>query len=266
MRAVRRRVERSHSGLCDCLAAQVGSLVELRSLSITELRARCAAAGIDTHSFMDKQDYVDALVPHSAAFAAVDAAALRKTLNDAPRAFALVFLDVDGVLNRTPRSSAYSGSDPTLETACVAQLVRLCRTVRDDGTLVRRIVVSSTWRASRLLMASLWSALADAGIEAPIPIVGTTPHLGFHERAAEILAWLDQLRAGGHGSGPMQAWSGRWVVLDDMDLRSDVRLGGHFVWVDPEFGLTADNTRAAEQILAACEDIVNIDEPHETGA
>ena len=34
-----------------------------------------------------------------------------------------------------------------------------------------------------------------------------------------------------------------------MCLHGDGRLTGHFVWVDPEFGLTADNVCAAEAML-----------------
>ena len=38
-------------------------------------------------------------------------------------------------------------------------------------------------------------------------------------------------------------------MLDDMDLHEDSRLQGHFVWIDPEFGLCADHVAQAVETL-----------------
>ena len=103
---------------------------------------RCVTAGLYLSDDVRRDaEVVLVLIPpvrsssaDAATAAAVDAAALRHNLDAAPPAFELVFLDVDGVLNRTPRSSAYSGSaysgsvgsGPTLEAEGVAALARLC--------------------------------------------------------------------------------------------------------------------------------------------
>jgi hypothetical protein len=226
---------------------------ELRGLGVSLLRALCRQEGIDSASFCDKQDFIDALLPLSAAFAAVAPGKFcaNHTALNAP--FSLVFLDVDGVLNVNPRSSAYcgsSGAEPTatLDPECMSRLVHLC-TATDPQFPPRRLVLSSTWRASLQLKAALWSALVEAGLPHDY-FVGQTPHVGFKERATEIKEWLAELLANeAKASATATAdsggvWCGAYVALDDMDLEGP-ELEGHFVWVDPEFGLSDANVSSA---------------------
>jgi hypothetical protein len=222
---------------------------ELRSLGVGSLRKLCSKAGINSASFCDKQDFVDALLPLSAAFQAVAAGKFESNLSALESAYSIVFLDVDGVLNTKQRSSAYggenSGAEPTasIDPACVARLVHLC-TASTPFLPSRRLVLASTWRGSLHLKASLWSMLVGAGLPHDC-FVGQTPYIAFKDRALEIEQWLVQLQEGdtsGH-------WSGGYVVIDDMDLDTP-KLQGHFVWVDPEFALSDENISSAFECLA----------------
>jgi hypothetical protein len=243
----------------------------IRALSVAKLRDMCAAEGIGVGSFVDKRDFVDALLPKFKAPVSGEAFAENmRSCRGAQRCWPLCFLDVDGVLNHS--STFKPQAEVQLELACVFRLVRLVE--RTDARLVRarwvgsqnrpicfamasssevmsRVscascggqVLSTSWRSSEELKADLWSALVDAGMRVD-RIVGQTPHIGFKQRAQEIEEWLESHSESARAAG----WSGAWVALDDMEL---AELCGHEIWVDPEFGLEDDAVMRAENILGA---------------
>lgn len=142
----------------------------------------------------------------------------------------LVFLDIDGVLNR---GSSMEGILPE----CAERLARLVRAV--DA----HIVLSTTWRFSEEGRLDVLSALLAAGLP-PESVVGQTPEAPSSdmcgERADEILAWM---RDAEHVTA--------WVALDDLDLPCDGPLQGHFVRTNAHTGLSDANVASAQRILAS---------------
>ena len=225
----------SMEGMCERAEAchlPFRSLSEIRVLSTSSLKGLCADAGIDTSPFLDNDDFVDALVPLSEAGQQVTSDRFRRNLEAATAPSGLIFVDVDGVLNN---EGTRSHNSVKLDTQNINQLAELVH-----GTAAR-IVLSTSWRHSLTSKSELWSAMLEAGI-AEGAIVGQTPNIGFTERAQEILEWLGGVRGWG-------GWNGAYCVLDDMDLTRHADLNGHFVWVDPEFGLCPSHVRAATTIL-----------------
>ncbi|CAE8712007.1 unnamed protein product [Polarella glacialis] len=213
----------------------VPCLSQLRQLGVSQLRQLCVDKGADCTTFADKQDFFDALLPSCPDSLAVLPDTFSANLaRAASKPFKLIFLDVDGVLNTTSRGSAYSSAEETLKFDCVQQLVTLV------GNSSARLVLSSSWRSCLLLKMQLWSKLVAQGLLEDC-IVGQTPPITFTQRAAEISAWLSQNQCEG--------WTGDWVALDDMDLSDEQDLHDHFVWVDPEFGLSEDNVTLALKLL-----------------
>lgn len=103
-------------------------------------------------------------------------------------AMRILFLDVDGVLNRVGYSPAVSlGLRSWIEPELAARLEALCR---DTGA---RLVMSSDWRRGRSLE-ELGAELRAAGIETPL--LDATPVL-HRERWREIAAWLAAWKAAG---------------------------------------------------------------------
>jgi hypothetical protein len=88
----------------------------------------------------------------------------------------VLFLDVDGVLNRSGASREHLFLDK------VALLREIVETT--NGA----IVVSSTWRRLRNRMFELWAAL---GPDMKERWLGNTPILSGQPRGNEIQAWLD---------------------------------------------------------------------------
>lgn len=129
----------------------------------------------------------------------------------------IVFLDIDGVLNRpTARTTA-------LDRRCVAALNTI---LAASGA---RVVVSSDWR-KHYTLARIAATLAESGFRGDI--IARTPVLPGAQRGEEIRTWL-------HVSSTPEAF----VILDDRDDMSD--LGRHLVRTDANCGLTdADATRA----------------------
>lgn len=211
---------------------------DLQRLGLQELRQLCKDVGINSSAFLEKRDFFDALLPFvaDASADAVRPDAFHANLQRATAAgpLKLVFLDVDGVLNTTPRGTHSSAvSSANLDSACVGRLAEL---LRDSRTYV---VLSTSWRSSVELKLQLFKALTSAGMPDTC-IVGQTPHISFRDRATEICDWLKLLPEGSLGS---------WAVLDDMDLSEANELAGHFVWVDDEFGLSDENLIQLRGIL-----------------
>lgn len=130
----------------------------------------------------------------------------------------VLFLDVDGVLNRWGSAQPFD-----------AELVdELSRVVRLSGASV---CVSSTWRKLETHRERLLGVLTQIGA----PVVGWTPDLGaaadegnlYIERGEEIQAWLD-----GHPE------VSQFVILDDNDDMA--HLAHRLVLTNGYTGLTRD--------------------------
>lgn len=169
----------------------------------------------------------------------------------------LIFLDIDGVLNRTKHSS-HARVDDDLMT----NLTRLI--VATGG----RIVWSTFWRGFR---AYLDYILFRYGLE---PSVGVTPgelatagrsaadEAPYAGRAEEIAFFLDEnLSTEAHGKCPFVVIDDREVVigrlqpgfdaLSAVKQRLELRLAPCFVRTDSAEGLTAAKVDAAIDILGA---------------
>lgn len=168
------------------------------------------------------------------AHAAVAKAQWEKNLNDARPITTLVFLDVDGVLNCDDNDIETDTPYVMLNRACLSRLVRL---VRESGA---KVCLSSTWRSTHDMKADLWMFLVAEGLPEDA-FVGQTPQLGFHARPFEIKQWMRTV------------WVDeaviRWVVLDDMPMQDSPELKGHFVWVNPEVGLSDKDVEVAMRTL-----------------
>lgn len=102
----------------------------------------------------------------------------------------VLFLDVDGVLNRATFSPAKSeGLRSWIEAELAARLDRVCE---EAGAV---LVMSSSWRAGRTLE-ELRDDLAAAGIKTPL--LGVTPIEGGRRRFEEIQRWLQGWKDAGH--------------------------------------------------------------------
>lgn len=159
---------------------------------------------------------------------------------------AVVFLDLDGVLNRT-RHAMQIHIEPEL-------VARLKRIVTESGA---RIVLSTFWRPFAEYIAYI---LHRHGVNGAL-VVGATPgrnsiadspsaslsrsafdETEYTNRAAEIGAWLS--------ANPTV---NRFVILDDRACAADDTTRAHFVQTDPDVGLTDDDCVAALRILSSCE-------------
>jgi hypothetical protein len=129
----------------------------------------------------------------------------------------VLFLDVDGVLNRTGfRPDEVVGLRSWIEPE-LAQ--RLSDVLRETGA---EIVLSSDWRCGRELP-HLRDELRAAGIDAPL--LGVTPILTAEPRWREIEAWMTA-----HDVGPDAV-----VIVDDgFDMGA---LAARFVRASPLNGL-----------------------------
>jgi hypothetical protein len=140
----------------------------------------------------------------------------------------IVFLDIDGVLNSCGSAWRAGNRESFLPSACAA-LARLL-----DASDAK-IVITSSWRedvADRIPF-----AFQANGLSCYINrIIGHTPMIpeapDATRRADEIDVWLAQ-HAG-------QVCS--WVILDDDPA---AELAGHFIQVDPDKGLTAQDASTA---------------------
>lgn len=135
----------------------------------------------------------------------------------------VLFLDIDGVLNRTGYRPCESvGLRSWIEPELAARLSQLVRTI--DAA----IVLSSDWRRDRE-HAQLADELRSAGIDGNL--LGVTPVLG-GERWREIQAWMAE--------NDVHAES--IVIIDDgYDMGS---LASRFVRISPLAGLDDNAARA----------------------
>ncbi|MEO8704896.1 MAG: HAD domain-containing protein [Kofleriaceae bacterium] len=137
----------------------------------------------------------------------------------------VLFLDIDGVMNRTGYRPAgeSEGLRSWIEPELAARLCALMRQVR------ARLVMSSDWRRGELT--DLRNELRIAGIE--VPLLDKTPDLGTRDRWREIQAWLD--------AHPTD----EYAIVDDLwDMGP---LAARFVRTPPLTGLDAD---AAAKVAA----------------
>ena len=173
----------------------------------------------------------------------------------------LIFLDIDGVLNRIDpdtsdddddggddddasiSSSSSSSSDASGAAArrIESRLIGRVQTIATSTEPRAAVVLSSDWRAQPEARDYVERRLARLGVS----MVGCTPlaRSRAHARPAEILRWLETT-----------PHSGRWVVLDDRDLHREARGSrlaktGRFVRVDPKRGLADADVDRAVAIL-----------------
>ena len=143
----------------------------------------------------------------------------------------ILFLDIDGVLNRVGQSyPADDAPSQHYEPYCVLQLNRILLETR------ARVVLSSHWRGGRLgrdveRYLRQWGVVAgaDGRIVYDVTPEGPLELSGAEGRAAEIHIWL----------ADHAAEVTRHLAVDDLDLRAWVR--AHLV--NPQRGLTADDAR-----------------------
>lgn len=137
----------------------------------------------------------------------------------------MVFLDIDGVLNRQGDNIG------TMRAECVNEFNRILKEVP-----AARLVISSAWRhdifAGRMTHAEFESMLCDWGVDCYGRMVGITKVNG-KPRIEQICDWLDE-----------NPGVTAFVVLDDIDvgIKRQVR-------TDMKVGITRDDADAAIEIL-----------------
>lgn len=148
-----------------------------------------------------------------------------------------IFLDIDGVLNRTSAATHIR-----LEPELVARLRALLKAVPDA-----RIVLSTFWRHFEEYITYI---LHRHGVEGVV--IGRTPGRSdasslsasaadasvYAGRAAEIRAWLEA-----------HAGVDAFVILDDRPTAADRELQPHFVRTDAAAGLSDADVEAAVRVL-----------------
>ena len=157
-----------------------------------------------------------------------------------PSPSAVIFLDVDGVLNSQNTRLRAGGNPLSLEASwpapeLLARLKRITEAASSCG-----IVLSSSWRLQEEETAAVEAALASAGCPG---LYDKTPELdnprgGAVDRAQEILKWLSQAKL------PLRAW----VALDDLDLHGwcpELISEEHFELTDDAVGLSNANVESA---------------------
>ena len=157
----------------------------------------------------------------------------------------IIFLDIDGVLNtrwcerKTPKDRFGSAFDPK---SC-ANLAKIVKETKAD------IVISSSWKCWGLAaLKEMWrdrkllGRLIDItpnGMSDQILLNSNFENLShIHIRGTEIKEWL--LTKGKNVN--------HYVILDDMDHFLPEQQP-HFVWIDPEVGITEGNAVQAIMIL-----------------
>lgn len=161
----------------------------------------------------------------------------------------VIFLDIDGVLNtkwwytqmdgNTPKDKYGYAFDPN----AVANLKRI---IDETGAY---IVISSSWKSYGLSeLEEMWQ---DRGL--PGKLIGITPNSVSDEmllnanlnkmalyciRGMEIKEWLSM-----YGKNVSH-----YVIIDDMDNMLPEQQA-HFIWIDPEAGITEGNAAQAIMIL-----------------
>ena len=89
-----------------------------------QLKQECAKLGLDGDMLHTVEDFVDTLVQFCPISGQVTLKAFEENLAPATLPINVVFLDVDGVLNTTPRGSLAQGV-PNLHMPCVVRFVEV---------------------------------------------------------------------------------------------------------------------------------------------
>ena len=168
----------------------------------------------------------------------------------------IIFLDVDGVVNRIgaadesdgdvasdgDNASQASDDDDDYADRIEGRLLRRVQALAASAAPRAVVVLSSDWRAQPDARTYVQKRLERLGVA----MVGWTPLARDRAfaRPAEILQWL-RAHAAEH--------CGRFVVVDDRDLHRELggkHLADRFVQTDPKRGFTEASLRAAVEILA----------------
>ena len=166
----------------------------------------------------------------------------------------VIFLDIDGVLNtkwwytqmdrNTPKDKYGYAFDPN----AVANLKRILDETGAD------IVISSSWKSFGLSeLEEMWQ---DRGL--PGKLIGITPNSVSDEML--LNADLDHMELFSIRGMEIKEWLSKngkrvsnYVIIDDMDNMLQEQQP-HFVWIDPEVGITEGNAAQAIMILNHLQD------------
>ena len=166
----------------------------------------------------------------------------------------VIFLDIDGVLNtkwwytqmdrNTPKDKYGYAFDPN----AVANLKRILDETGAD------IVISSSWKSFGLSeLEEMWQ---DRGL--PGKLIGITPNSVSDEML--LNADLDHMELFSICGMEIKEWLSKngkrvsnYVIIDDMDNMLQEQQP-HFVWIDPEVGITEGNAAQAIMILNHLQD------------
>ena len=165
---------------------------------------------------------------------------------------AVLFLDVDGVLNRNWwEATGADAHDEGIDAQLTANLSTFCNRLTQRGQCVPVVVVSSTWRLNTQLTSQLVAALQEHRIELyrdPTDSDWCTPDLGDSRssagRVAEVKAWVQA-----HPEHTI------WLALDDLLLRAtDGMPLDHFLHTasnELSIGFTTDKIDVALTMIEA---------------
>jgi len=160
----------------------------------------------------------------------------------------IIFLDIDGVLNtkwwytqmnrNTPKDKYGYAFDPK----AVANLRRI---VEDTGA---DIVISSSWKFMGLdKLRAMWNERELAG-----NVIDVTPN-GMCDEVL-LTADLDNMGVTRCRGNEIREWLMQhsdvthYVILDDMnDILQEQE--SHFIWIDPEVGITTENVEQTIMML-----------------
>eukprot|EP01084_Bolivina_argentea_P126869 224521_1 len=157
----------------------------------------------------------------------------------------IVFLDVDGVLN-------------SMETnMCGIDKVHMnhLKFIVSNTTHECKLILSTSWRTDEKLKQTLLDTLeSELGIDNINDfVIGQTPYL-VKQRAIEI----DQYFITNKKMLSKKYMIESWIALDDTNIDGPTKecqtiMEGHFVKVDPEYGLTWDDAKLAIKMLNGSE-------------
>lgn len=147
---------------------------------------------------------------------------------------AVIFLDVDGVLNSLRSCVGLGGyRADQLDPVAMGLLNALCREAQEAGVQVD-VVISSTWRKKYDVL-TWWTDLFDGHSDCPaVKVVGMTPSLG-GRRGEEVRTWL----------ASNNRYHRHVILDDDNDFDDDQPL----ILVEPWGGLNLNHIDEAHFLL-----------------
>lgn len=160
---------------------------------------------------------------------------------------AIIFLDIDGVLNRVEDNTSYLVLKPDTYGLSATLVGRLKRLVDATGS---KIVISSNWR--KFADDGCWSC-HGMSFKNPLPevrsifgntIIGSTPNLPHQNKAKCVNQWLSTFHQSVSG--------GKFVVLDDDECQGfgdDQILSERWIHTRQEVGLTDEEVNKAISLL-----------------